>query len=361
MLVDRRHTLLALLVALGAAHLASGCRCDSGPTGLVPDGGMDSGLPPIARIDPTSLPTHAGKTWIRSEGSGATAVTELLVFESDDPANLTEETRRITHMWVDYEGNREIDLGVVEPDGLGGTGEVVFSQRWSLDMQRDASVLDRVGAVQESIEPLVVEPIELVMNGDQLEVTIGAETKSYSGLVEMIGAIEADVGFDTQAGAEAAAQLAQLGMASAEARVPGFGATGLLQIVGDKEPVDGLIDNGLLGDSVTAGLLSPFTPVLTLTYASFQDQDAILLSGWLERDMNLGGNGTASGVVSFTLRTDPADPMTFVTGSLDFDGVLVDAVYLSGGAASMTLEGNPFTIDTDVLIHLDFSDYLPTP
>lgn len=352
-----------MLPAFLLVALIGGCSCDNSANedGTPLDGGLDAGLPPIALIDPVTLPVHAGSSWIRATGSGATAVTELLVVESDDPATWTSETRRITYARIDYEGNREILLGVIEPDGDGGSGELLFSQRWIMDMELGMTAVTRIGAYHEAIEPLVVESLDMSMNGEQLEVSIDGAGKSYSSLIGMIGAIESGVGFDTQAGAEAAAQLAQLPMFTSEARVDGFGSATLLQFIGEKEPVDGLVENGLSGDSLTFSMATPTMPTMTLSYGNFQDQDGILVSGSQVRTMNLSADGVASGIVSFTLRTDIAAPAQAVTGTLDFEGVTVQTGYLAGGSASMMLEGNPFDIAADVLIHLDFSAHLPAP
>lgn len=124
-------------------------------------------------------------------------------------------------------------------------------------------------------------------NGSAIEFTYGDSSPvTFFSPIERIERIEEGVRFDSQAGAELAAQLMRLPMFTSRLRVIGWGSGGLTQYM----------DN------------------------------------WA----------------------------TFV-GLFDFEGLTIVDGYEGPGTAHITVEGNTFPIDADVLFDLDFSAYLPAP
>lgn len=337
------------LSALLLASFLGGCGADGdGPASL-------------DQVDLNEVALNPGTTWIRSTGSGATAVTDVLVVQADDPTALPEEYRRVIQATLTYDGAAEIQLGVIGSDGEGGgAGEIAFHHRWSFVPEPMLSILQRAGATREDIDPVLIEPLTFAANGNQLDVTIGSETKTYSSLIRMIGDIDATIGFDTQAGAEAAAQLMKLPMLTSQPRIEGFGSGGMTQYMDNPATFAGMVPSDVgpstLTVEVTGGLTMPET---TFSFDDFQDQDGIVLDGDQVTLVNIQGNGDLSGEVSFVFRTDLDDPLQTVSGSVDFNGLTVTDGFGSGGTATMMLEGSPFMIDGDLLLYPDYSAYLP--
>ena len=123
-------------------------------------------------------------------------------------------------------------------------------------------------------------------------------------------------------------------MESSEARIPGFNSPGLTQYLNREEPF-----LGILSGTVTIGLVNLFSPVSTITFASYADFEGVVLDGEQISSTDTGGNGGMSGVLRFSIARQGLPPLE---GSVDYR-----AVKLTGGNESgdylVTLDGGTET------------------
>lgn len=318
------------------------------------------GATSIEDIDPLTLPVYPGTTWYRATGSGVDAETEILIIEADAPASWSSDARRITRMGVAPDGSVDILLGVIVPDGE-GSGEVRFSEHWNYTLEPAVPVLSRRGAFQETLEMAAVESIAFAGGASSLTVTIGGSAATYTNLIDSMGAFDASTGFASQAGAEAAANLVILPMVTSNARIAGFGASGLTQFFGSPAAFPSLVRNGLDGNEVVFSLEEPLMPVQGFDYVNHEDQDGVRVHGDMSFTVDAFGSGDVLGEVAFVFQTSRDDPSQVVEGTLDFTGMMITDGFLSGGTSTVTIDGTSYTVDGSNLVDLDIGGHLGAP
>ena len=305
-------------------------------------------------------------TWVRStcgthpNGEEGHLITEVLIMGTDDFSPTSSPSGCYVHSELFYDSSARQWNGSF--DASAGVALARSGFYYEFEFQPQLPVLQRTGAFREEIDPLLEEEFEYSSDGTTLTLTDvnTGEERVFRNVIDILTTLDPTV----QADAFTFSRVFTIPIYNSLNRLLGFGSGGMTQYMSGTAEFAGMLEREVPPFDFTVhveGLLMPYT---VIDYRNFEDFTGIVLDGPQNTLTNTSGTGDMSGVLSFSLRTDVADPSQTVDGTFDYaGGVGVQVVngFGDGGEGVMVLEGNTFTVATDVLIHPDFTADLPLP
>jgi hypothetical protein len=202
--------------------------------------------------------------------------------------------------------------------------------------------------------PPRVAAITLRDVGAQLEATIDGEKGRYTNLYDVV----ADIDLSTQAGAEDAFRLVNLPLFTSQVRLLGFGGGGMTQYISAPGTFVGLAreDAPEAPNAYNVRVQAFTTPNTDIDYIDFEDFSGVVLDGLQETDVNISGNGSMHGVLTWTL-SDGMDPVAGVAlrGTIDYENIQIGNGVASGGTYEFVVTEPtaltftvPYTLASDV-------------
>jgi hypothetical protein len=273
----------------------------------------------------------AGDTWIAAAGADRQEIRLLLVGDLDvhgaAPFAFTSVTATLHS-----DGTGGEDVSTVQGywyEAAGGATTLAVLHTYHLPDEYSTSLFSRVGTHRDDGERTL--GVQVTRSAHRLVVTGDA---SLAGTYLLLPEALAGLGATARSGATAprdascAFQLLNLTVSTSDARIIGFGGTGMLQYLHSENYI-GMVD-GQVRVSVSGGLGGSTTRI---TYGSFIDEGGVMIDGPQVTSVNSSGNGSMSGVLTFWLSPSAADPttVTTVTGTVDYGSG--DAVQIRNGAA----------------------------
>ena len=265
----------------------------------------------------------AGDTWIAAAGPDR-AQTRILVIGRPDatgaaPFSFTA-AKTVTSGGTNASRVTTL-LGSWTETGSGATGAATLrvAHTYVLPEEISTNIFSRRGTYRDDTP--TTRQVTVVRSGDRLVVAGDAALAgTYAPMVAALGAL----GTSTPRDATCALWLADLTVATSEARIIGFNSPGMYQYR------DAQTYAGTIAGSVRVSLSGTFSTTTRIEYAGFEDAGGIVLTGPQVTDADAGGSGHLSGVVRFEFAPSAA---TTITGSIDY-GNGANTVQITGGNPS---------------------------
>ena len=264
-----------------------------------------------------------GDTWIAAAGPDR-AQTRILVVGRPDATGAApfSFTAADTVTSGGTNASRVTTLqGTWTETGAGATGAATLGvvHTYVLPEEISKNIFGRRGAYRDDTP--ATRQVTVVRSGDRLVVGGDPELAgTYAPLVQALGTL----GTSTPRDATCAFWLADLTVASSEARIIGFNSPGMFQY---RDPQTYA---GTIAGSVRVSLSGTFSTTTRIDYAAFEDAGGIVLTGPQVTDADAGGSGHLSGVLRFEFAPSAA---TSISGSIDY-GNGANTVQISGGNPS---------------------------
>lgn len=296
----------------------------------------------LGRIETTS-------TWLRSTDEG----TEIVLLGRRDPTDEVPlgQAACYGHGFVAHDSATTFEFGSYTLDG-DGEGLAVHEIEYVFAHQPDRSIFDRDGAIRTDLGEPVEQAIEVTAEGSQLVVTLDGEAMRMTSLGEVVERLDVT----TQAGAEDAFRLYNLPLFTSQARLLGFGSTGMTQYVGTTAEFAGAVRNRF-----TVTVDSFFDPNTLISYYQLEDLTGVVIDGPQTTDVDTGGDGIMGGVLSFVLRGTGGATDVKLRGSVDYGELEIVDGFAGGGQYTVTFDGRdqPYTISYQLATDVDLRGVLP--
>jgi len=332
-----------LLAMSSLALTVSGCD----PSGIHELGRLRDALVPcevdqLGRVETTS-------TWLRSTDAG----TEIFLFGRRDPTDEVPLGRAACygHGFVAHDSSTRFEFGsyVLGDDGRGVAThalEYVFAN------QSDLDILQRDGSVRTDLPDPIDQRLTIARDGSRLVLGLDDATLHLTSLAEVAEALDVT----TAAGATDVFRVFNLPLFTSQARLLGFGSSGMTQYIGANAVFAGAVRNRFTVN--VEALLSPNT---LITYHQLEDLTGIVIDGEQHTNVDLAGDGSMSGVLSFVIRGTGGATDVVVRGGLDYTGLQIRNGVAAGGTYTLTLDGAaaPYPISWELATDVDLRAVLP--
>jgi hypothetical protein len=267
----------------------------------------------------------AGDTWIAAGPADRTELRLLLVAQPD--ADGTAPFAFSALQMPVARGAGVLTLQGQWREVAGGATTLQIRHVYTLPDESGVSLLSRRGAYREDVDQTV--RLAVARTGERLAIS---GDDRLAGTYVPLGAALSALGGATGRDATCAFHLANLGLRSSEARIIGFGGPGMTQYRGPETFV------GTVAGSLRVAMSGATThPLTTITYSAFEDWGGQRVDGPQMTDVNSGGDGHMSGVLTFALTPVSAGgtPGAAITGTVDYGGGAnaADAVQIANGTA----------------------------
>ncbi len=334
-----RTSLAPIVISL----LVAGCD----PSGIHGLGRLRDALVPcevdlLGRVETTS-------TWVRSTPAG----TEIIVFGRPDPTAVVPLGRAACygHGFVAHDSSTWFEFGSYTLDDR-GEGFAVHELEYVFENQSDLDILQRDGSLRTDLPAAVSERLSIARDGTQLVVTLDDDALRMTSLAEVVEALDVT----TQAGAEDVFRVFNLPLFTSQARLLGFGSSGMVQYVGVTAEFAGAVRNRF-----TVAVEALLDPNTVITYFQLEDLTGVVVDGEQKTDVDISGDGSMSGTLSFVMRGTGGATDVVVRGGLDYAGLQIGDGVAAGGTYTLTLDGAaaPYIISYQLATDVDLRGVLP--
>jgi hypothetical protein len=295
-----------------------------------------------------------GDTWIAA-GTDRQQTRILIVGDLDKHGAAAFAFSAVTAT-LHSDDTRGVDVTTVHGtwyEAAGGTTTLDIARTYRLPDEYYTGLFQRGGAKRDDSGR--VTGVQVARSAHRLVVT---GDPGFAGTYVLLPEALAALGVATRAGtttardASCAFQMLNLAVNTSDARIIGFGSTGMLQYLHSEDFIGTVA--GVVGVSVSGGLGGSTTHI---TYSGFMDQGGVMIDGPQVTSVpGRDGNGSMSGELTFYLWPSAADPATVTTvhGTVDYgsgdpvrivNGSAVAGSYattiVGGAAANVPVAGLP--------------------
>jgi hypothetical protein len=319
--------------------------CDT--SGIHALGRLRDALVPCSNDTTGRLETTS--TWVRSTEAG----TEIFLIGRPDP--LTEVGGSGAcwgHGFVAHDGSTTFAFGSYTL-GDDGEGFAVRTLEYVLEQQPERGLLDRDGATRFDLPAPVGEELHIRAEPEhQIVLTLAGEARRLTNL----GAVIERLDPATQEGAEDIFRVFNLPMFTSQARLLGFGSSGMTQYWPEGAEFGGTIRNHF-----TVSVESLLNPNTLIFYFQLEDLTGIVIDGPQKTNVNGAGNGSMTGTLSFLMRGTGGPTDVALRGHLDYEGLQIRDGFAAGGTYTLSIDGVPTAraISWELAADVDLRRVLP--
>lgn len=314
--------------------------------GLILSAACEKGgiYPLLDRADKLVACGSATTTWVASTPLG----TEIYTIGSLTPSAALPPGERgcFAHGFVARDSSTQYQSGTYTLDAS-GNGDFSFEQSYVFNYQPAIPILSREGSTETTHAPAVVEAIQIMSTPSGLDVMRNGVTSHLTNLYTLIDSIDAS----TQQGGEDLFRVLNLPLFTSQARLIGFGGGSMTRYIAARVFFKGaLAVMAPARNEFSVKVQSLLTPNTDIQFFTFEDFSGIVVDGLQETDVNISGNGSMHGILTWSMRIGPNASDVGYTGTLDYGNMQIGDGHASGGTFGFTIT-SPVSLTYDV----DFS------
>lgn len=294
-----------------------------------------SGVHPLGQVrDELAVCVGPTETWLRSTDTG----TEVFIIGQLDPD--TDEPPCFLRGFVEQSSTTRLATGTYVFDEALGTGTFSNTADFIFRYEPEVSIISRNGSQRTLNEPPVTVPFGMERDGEQLLLTIQGDTLRLTSIGDVIDALDET----TMEGAEDIFRLFNLSLFTSQARLLGFGGTGMTQYLDVTAEFGAAIANGF-----TVRVENILNPDTDITYLEYVEFTGITIDGVQRTMVDLSGNGDMEGALTFRFEGRTRT----IEGSLSYVDLKIRDGVAGAGTYTLAIEGGasyvlPFTLAAEI-------------
>jgi len=212
----------------------------------------------------------------------------------------------------------------------GATAEAHATIEFLMPDESGTSVSFRTGSTSTALDQRQTLTVQLAADG---RLTLSGGDGSFAGAYLPLAQALGNLGRSgSAADASCANQVADLTVMGSQARIPGFGGTGMLNYLSAASFA------GTSAGALTVRLDSATRPLTEISFVGYADFDGMVADGVQTTDVNISGSGTMRGLLTFQLAPAPGPPLLV---TLDYGRVTLANGVPSGGSYGVSVDGQP--------------------
>jgi hypothetical protein len=272
------------------------------------------------------------KTYMRTESAVGGDAVELITLSDPDEENrggiiimeIIDETTLFTV---------KISRGTYEL--AGGSIAIDIFVEYENAYKPTSNPSGNPGASQTEFSP--DKRIEFAFVQEDVQATIALDGTLYKRVDLILDSILAKSSPDRE---EQLMKMYDLTIVASQSKIDGFGGKGMLGYIGKTTLVEGFRFGSFDLRPNWKGV-PLFSSVITeFHYDKYSDNSYVVLTGKQSSEASMGGNGSMSGTVSFTLQGSA----TNWSCSVDYGNIVLSETLGSAGFYEVTIQGTPYTV-----------------
>ena len=300
------------------------------------------GVHPLGQVrDQLAVCVGPTETWLRSTDTG----TEVFIIGEVDPS--ATEPPCFLRGFVEQSSTTTLATGTYVFDEALGTGTFSNTADFIFRYQPEVNIVSRRGSQRTLNEPPLTVPFSMERDGEQLLLTIQGDTLRLTSIGDVIDALDET----TMAGAEDVFRLFNLSLFTSQARLLGFGGTGMTQYLDVTAEFGAAIANGF-----TVRVENILNPDTDITYLEYMEFTGITIDGLQRTMVDLNGDGDMEGALTFRFEGRTRT----IEGTLSYLDLKIRDGVAGAGTYTLSIEGGEsFVLPYTLAAQIDLRGTLP--